>query len=150
MTTQLSSPHPDQAAVGALVLRLTLGVMFVAHALLKYLVFTLPGTAQFFGSLGLPPALGYFTFAAELVGGIMLILGVYTRYVAIALVPILIGATWTHIGNGWVFSGPNGGWEYPAFMTATAIVQYFIGDGALALRPSRVFGNVRQAAYPAR
>ena len=54
----------------ALLLRLSLGTMFIAHALLKYFVFTLPGTAQFFESLGLPGVLGYATFAAELVGGV--------------------------------------------------------------------------------
>ncbi len=119
---------------GALLLRLGLGVMFIAHALLKLFVFTLPGTAQFFGSLGLPPFLGYVTFAAELVGGAMLVLGVYARQVALALVPILIGATWAHWGSGWVFSAPNGGWEYPAFLTLAAVVQYLIGDGAFALK----------------
>jgi putative oxidoreductase len=127
----------DQSiAAGALVLRLALGVMFIAHALLKYYVFTLPGTAQFFGSLGLPPALAYVTFYAELVGGVLLLLGVYTRYVALALVPILLGATWAHAGNGWVFNAANGGWEYPLFLTVAAIVQALIGDGALALKPS--------------
>lgn len=123
-------------AAGALVLRLALGAMFIAHALLKYYVFTLPGTAQFFASLGLPAALGYVTFYAELVGGVLLLLGVYTRYVAIALLPILLGATWAHAGNGWVFTAQNGGWEYPAFLTVAAIVQALIGDGAFAARPS--------------
>jgi putative oxidoreductase len=123
-------------AAGALVLRLALGVMFIAHALLKYYVFTLPGTAQFFGGLGLPPALAYVTFYAELVGGVLLLLGVYTRYVALALVPILLGATWVHAGNGWIFTAQNGGWEYPAFLTVAAIVQALIGEGAFALRPA--------------
>ena len=124
-------------SAGALVLRVALGTMFIAHALLKYYVFTLPGTAQFFESLGLPAALGYATFYAELVGGAMLVLGVYTRAVALALVPILIGATWVHFGNGWLFTAPKGGWEYPAFLTIAAIVQALIGDGALALRPTQ-------------
>ena len=59
-------------AVRSLMLRVSLGTMFIAHALLKYFVFTLPGTAQFFESLGLPGALGYATFAAELIGGVLL------------------------------------------------------------------------------
>src|SRR5512138_363828 len=80
----------------ALLLRLALGTMFIAHAALKYFVFTLPGTAQFFESLGLPGVLGYATFAAELVGGVMLVLGMQTRIVALAFVPILLGATWAH------------------------------------------------------
>jgi len=124
------------SARGAFVLRIALGAMFVAHALLKYFVFTLPGTAQFFGSLGLPSWLGYATFAAELVGGVLLLLGIHARYVAAALVPILLGATWAHAGNGWVFSAPNGGWEYPAFLTIASFVQVLLGDGAWALRPS--------------
>ena len=124
------------AATAALVMRLSLGAMFIAHALLKYFVFTLPGTAQFFASLGLPGFLGYATFAAELVGGMLLVAGVRTRIVAIALVPVLIGATWAHAGNGWVFTSANGGWEYPAFLTLAAVVQALLGDGAYALRPS--------------
>jgi putative oxidoreductase len=118
----------------ALLLRLSLGTMFVAHALLKYFVFTPAGTAQFFDSLGLPGALGYVTIAVELIGGVLLILGVRTRVVALALVPVLLGATWAHSGNGWLFTSPHGGWEYPAFWTVTLIVQALIGDGALPLR----------------
>ena len=129
----------SRAAYAALLLRLSLGTMFVAHALLKLFVFTLPGTAQFFQSLGLPGVLGYATFAAELVGGVLLILGVGTRWVAAALVPIMLGATWAHAGNGWVFSAPNGGWEYPAFWTVTLFVQALLGDGAYALRFGSAF-----------
>jgi putative oxidoreductase len=121
------------AAYATALLRVSLGVMFVAHALLKLLVFTLPGTAQFFGSLGLPGFLAYITFAAELAGGVLLILGVGTRWVALALVPFLLGATWAHAGNGWLFTAPNGGWEYPAFLTIATLVQALLGDGAYAL-----------------
>ena len=126
----------SRANTAALILRLSLGTMFIAHALLKYFTFTLPGTAQFFESLGLPGALGYATFAAELVGGALLILGVQTRVVALALVPVLLGATWVHAGNGWLFTSPKGGWEYPAFWTVTLVVQALLGEGAYALRPS--------------
>ena len=110
------------AEYAALVLRVSLGIMFIAHALLKYFVFTLPGTAQFFASLGLPGVLGYVTFGAELVGGILLIAGVGTRIVALALVPILLGATWAHAGNGWVFNATGGGWEYPLFLIVISVV----------------------------
>lgn len=121
------------APYAALLLRLALGTMFVAHALLKLFVFTLPGTEQFFQSLGLPGALAYITFGAELVGGVLLILGVGTRWVAAALIPFLLGATWVHLGNGWLFSAPKGGWEYPVFLTVAAFAQALLGDGALAL-----------------
>jgi len=122
------------APYAALVLRVTLGVMFIAHSLiLKYFMFTLPGTAQFFESLGLPGALAYATFWAELLGGIALVAGFATRWVALALIPILLGATWVHLGNGWVFSAANGGWEYPVFLIAASLVQSLLGDGKYAL-----------------
>ena len=114
----------------AAVLRTTVGVMFVAHALLKYFVFTLPGTAAFFQSLGLPGALGYVTFAAELAGGALLIAGVQTRFVAVLLTPFVIGATWAHAGNGWAFTSANGGWEYPAFLSIATLVTALLGNGA--------------------
>ncbi|HEX6156917.1 MAG TPA: DoxX family protein [Burkholderiales bacterium] len=121
------------APYAALVLRVTLGVMFIAHSLiLKYFVFTLPGTAQFFQSLGLPAALAYLTFWAELIGGVLLVAGVATRWVALALIPILAGAAWVHLGNGWVFSAANGGWEYPVFLIAASLVQALLGDGKYA------------------
>jgi putative oxidoreductase len=129
------------APYAALVLRLSLGLMFVAHALLKLFVFTLPGTAQFFQSIGLPGFLGYAVFAAELVGGVLLIAGLGSRWVAAALAPVLLGATWAHLGNGWLFSAPNGGWEYPAFLTAAAVVQALLGDGAYALANLRTAGR---------
>ncbi len=127
------------APYAALTLRIALGVMLIAHALLKLLVFTLPGTAQFFQSLGLPAVLAYLTFAAELVGGTLLLLGLGTRWVAALIIPVLLGATWAHAGNGWLFTAPNGGWEYPAFLTVAALVQALLGDGAFAL--SRAFGH---------
>jgi putative oxidoreductase len=120
------------APYAAFVLRVALGVMFLAHALLKYYVFTLSGTAQFFESLGLPGALGYFTFWAELIGGTLILAGAWSRWVAAALIPVLIGATWAHAGNGWIFTAPNGGWEYPAFLTVAALVQSLLGDGKFA------------------
>lgn len=123
------------APYAALLLRLSLGVMFLAHGVyLKAFVFTLPGTAQFFASIGLPALLAYVVFLAETVGGVLLVLGVQTRWVALALTPILLGAAWVHWPNGWVFSTSNGGWEYPVFLAAAALVQSLLGDGAYALR----------------
>jgi putative oxidoreductase len=139
-----SSRRIDLAAIA---LRTAVGVMFVAHALLKYFVFTLPGTAAFFQSLGLPGALGYVTFAAELIGGALLIAGVRTRVVALLLAPFVIGATWAHAGNGWVFTSANGGWEYPAFLSIATLVTALLGNGArdeIAV-PRRVSSPLRTA-----
>jgi putative oxidoreductase len=120
--------------LAALLLRLTLGTMFVAHGLLKYFVFTPAGTVKFFESLGLPGPLAYLTIAAEVLGGIALLAGYHTRVVTSALMPVLLGAAWAHAGNGWLFSSPNGGWEYPVFMAFTAIAAALLGDGRYALR----------------
>jgi len=134
------------APYAAFVLRVALGVMFIAHALLKYYVFTLPGTAQFFQSIGLPGALAYATFWAELAGGALILAGVYSRWVAVALLPVLIGATWAHAGNGWLFTAANGGWEYPAFLTVAAAALALLGDGRFALS-SQFATRKLQGAY---
>lgn len=118
----------------ALILRLALGVMFVAHGLLKVMVFTLPGTVGFFESVGFPGWMAYLVTAAEIGGGALLILGVAVRPVALALVPVLLGAAYVHWGNGWVFSNANGGWEYPVFLAVTAVVVALLGPGAYALK----------------
>ena len=136
------------APYAALALRLALGGMFIAHALLKLFVFTLPGTAQFFQSLGLPGVLGYATFAAELVGGLLILIGWHSRWISLALVPVLLGAAWAHSGNGWLFSAANGGWEYPVFLAVTALAQSLLGDGALAVSSisrSRVAPRLQRA-----
>ena len=121
------------APYAAFTLRIALGAMFIAHALLKVFVFTLPGTVQFFESIVLPGMLAYVTIGAELVGGVMLILGIGTPWVAALLIPVLLGATWAHASNGWLFTAPNGGWEYPAFLTIAALAQALLGSGAFSL-----------------
>ncbi|TKD17758.1 DoxX family protein [Rhodobacter capsulatus] len=117
----------------ATLLRLTSGVTFLAHGLLKVTVFTIPGTVGYFESLGLPGVFAYLTIAAELGGGLALILGVATRAVALALIPVLLGAVWVHAGNGWLFSGPGGGWEFPLFWAMIQLVIALLGAGAFAL-----------------
>ena len=126
----------QNSANAAFILRLALGSMSVAHGLLKIFVFTLPGTVGFFEQVGFPGWTAYLVVFVEVVGGLMLIAGVYVREVSIALVPILLGATFVHLGNGWVFSNANGGWEYPAYLTVLAVVQAMLGPGRFALSPS--------------
>jgi putative oxidoreductase len=134
----MTHPHPSNSDYAALLLRVSLGLMYIAHSLiLKWMTFTLAGTAQYFESLGLPGALAYATFWAELVGGVLLVLGIQSRWVALALLPVLVGAAWVHIGNGWVFSAQGGGWEYPLYLIVLSVAQALLGDGAYALKPSR-------------
>ena len=124
--------NQKSASYAALLLRVSLGVVFLAHGLLKVLVFTPAGTAGFFASLGLPGWLAYPTMAAEILGGVLLIAGVQTRIVSLTLLPILIGSLWVHSGNGWLFTNDNGGWEYSLFLSIAAAVQVLLGNGAYA------------------
>jgi putative oxidoreductase len=95
-----------------MLLRISLGIVILAHsAYLKLVVFTLPGTAQFFASIGLPGPLDYIVFTVEVITGVALIIGFYTRSAALALISITLGATWAHFGAGWLFSNEGGGWE---------------------------------------
>ncbi|MEN0616797.1 DoxX family protein [Klebsiella indica] len=127
------------APYAALVMRLALGILFLAHFGLKFFVFTPAGTAKFFASLGLPGWLAYITMTVELLGAIALILGVYTRIVAVILIPILLGAIFTvHGPAGFFFTNPNGGWEFPAFWIIGLIVLALTGDGKYALKPTPV------------
>lgn len=129
------------APYAAFLLRLSLGTMFLAHAAVKLFIFTPSGTAGYFGSLGLPPALAYLVMAAEVIGGLALIFGVYTRAVALLLVPVLLGAIATvHGANGWLFTNPGGGWEFPAFWLVGLVGLAGIGDGAWAVLPTPALG----------
>lgn len=121
------------APYAAFVLRLALGSMFIAHGLLKLMVFTPAGTVKFFESIGLPGPLAYAVIAAELLGGVAILVGLHARWVAAALVPVLLGAIYPHAANGWLFTAAGGGWEYPAFLAAAAIAQALLGDGKFAL-----------------
>lgn len=113
----------ESQRLGTTLLRVSLGLMYIAHSVvLKYFMYSLVGTADYFVSIGLPAVLAYVVFAAEAIGGVLLVLGIRTRIVALGLIPVLIGATWAHIGNGWVFSNPNGGWEYPVYLIVISLV----------------------------
>ena len=120
--------------LGVTLLRLGLGVMWLAHALLKLFVYTLPGTAQFFASVGYPGFLAYPVFVIEVLGGLALVLGIYARQVSLALVPVMAAAAWVHVPNGWVFTSSGGGWEYPVFLIVASLSLWLLGDGAAALR----------------
>ncbi|MEG3131052.1 DoxX family protein [Pantoea cypripedii] len=131
MTDNRTTPY------AALIMRIALGILFLAHFGLKFFVFTPAGTAKFFASLGLPGGLAYVTMAVEFVGAIALILGVYARVVAVLLIPVLLGAIYSvHGPAGFFFTNPNGGWEFPAFWIVGLIVLALTGDGKYALKPT--------------
>ncbi len=120
---------------GPTLLRVSLGIIFLAHsAYLKVFVFSIPGTVGFFESIGFPGLLAYAVLAAEVVGGAFLILGFRVREASAVLAVVSLGATWVHLGAGWLFSNQGGGWEYPLFLAVACVVQMLLGPGALRVR----------------
>ena len=125
------------APLAALLLRVSLGILFLAHVGLKLFVFGVPGFVGYFASLGLPAVAAYLTIALELLGGFALILGVYASWVAVPLAIEMLGTiVLVHGSNGWLFTNKGGGWEYPAFWAVALVAVFLLGDGAYALRPS--------------
>lgn len=118
---------------GTLALRIALGGMFLSHGLLKLFVFTLAGTAAFFTSVGFPAFTAYVVVPAEILAGVALLVGFQVRLVALAGLPILLGTVAVHAGNGWLFSNPKGGWEYPVYLIVTSLAVALLGGGRLAV-----------------
>jgi len=87
--------------------------------------------------VGFPGWLAYPVIAAETLGGVLLVLGVFPRWIAAVLTLELAGAATVHLHNGWMFTAPAGGWEYPVFLAVSSLVLALLGDGAFALKPSR-------------
>jgi putative oxidoreductase len=140
MTTMLDTKTITPYA--AFLLRVSLGVLFLAHGgLLKLATFGVAGTMGYFGSIGFPPIFGVIVIIAEIGAGIALVTGVGVRVVSLLALPILVGATMQHAGNGWVFSGAGGGWEFPAFWTVLLLVQAGLGAGAFALDVNKLLGR---------
>ncbi|WP_111891428.1 DoxX family protein [Acinetobacter sp. MB5] len=125
------------APYAALLLRVSLAILFFAHAGLKYFIFTPAGTAHFFESVGVPGWMAYVTMTWEFLGAIALLVGFMPRLAALALIPVLLGAIFTvHGAAGFWFTNPNGGWEYPAFWIIGLISLALIGDGPYHLKAS--------------
>ncbi|HBG31693.1 DoxX family protein [Candidatus Macondimonas diazotrophica] len=126
-------------ALAAMLLRVALGSMWIAHAMLKYVTFTIPGFSSWLESQGLPGFMAWPVFILELLGGITILVGFHGRWTSLALLPIMVVATSTHVANGWVHSSQGGGWEYPAFLAIASMAHFFAGDGMLRLgRQSRL------------
>lgn len=142
---------------GTLALRIALGGMFLSHGLLKFFVFTLAGTAAFFTSVGFPGFAAYVVVPAEILAGVALLVGFQVRLVALAGLPILLGTVAVHAANGWLFSNPKGGWEYPVYLIVTSLAVALLGGGRLAVthpeakpahEPGRAFGEKSVTGAP--
>lgn len=125
------------APYAATLLRVSLGTMWISHALLKLLVFTIAGFEAFLAAQGMSVLLAWPVVLLEIAGGALILLGLHGRFASLLLLPVLIGATAAHAANGWVFSNANGGWEYPLFLMAMSVVHGLLGDGAFALTTTR-------------
>ena len=128
MTSQTSTD------LATLLLRLSMGTMLLAHSLiLKVMTYTVAGTAGWFASLGYPSYFAHIVIVAEILAGLAFLLGVHSRWAALALIPIMVGATLQHMSNGWFFASTGGGWEFPALWTILLVVQALLGDGRFRL-----------------
>jgi putative oxidoreductase len=132
----MTDTNPELVGVAALLLRISLAILFFAHAWLKIKVFTPAGSVKYFESLGVPGWLAYAAMAAEIGGGALLLLGIETRWVALLLVPLMLGTIFlVHGKNGFWFTNKDGGWEYPAFWVVGLLALALLGDGSAALGP---------------
>lgn len=133
-------------AIGAALLRISMGLMFLTHVGLRLTVVTWPVAVQFFASLGLPWFMAYAVTLTEASVGVLLILGLQVRVAALAGAVILVGATTlVHFANGFLFTNAGGGWEYPAFWAIALICQSLLGPGCWSIRSCGPAGRRRIA-----
>lgn len=126
------------APYAALLLRVSLGLLFLAHAGAKIFLFTIPGFVAYFASLGMSAPMAYAILTLETLGGLALILGIYAPLVALPLALEILGTiVIVHGANGWMSGNPGGGWEFPALWAVSLVALFLIGDGPYALRPTQ-------------
>jgi putative oxidoreductase len=121
-----------------LVMRLTLGAVMVGHGYHK--VFGgLQHHAQFVASLGLPAWTSYLSSFAEFFGGLLILLGLFTRVAAFAIcVDLSVAIAKVHIHNGLM---GNGGYEFPLALATLAFAIIFFGAGPIAFDHIRAPGG---------
>lgn len=125
--------------VGALILRVTLGVIFFIHGLVKFQD-GIENTAGWFTSIGLPGFLAYAVAGIELVGGLALIIGIGTRIVSSLIAIIMIGATLkVKLSLGLLGNGQMAGYELDLAFLAMAIYLAINGSKMLSIGQLRQF-----------
>jgi len=114
--------------IGALLLRVVLGITFFVHGLAK-LQGGIENTAGWFSSMGLPGILAYVVTGIELIGGVALIVGLGTKIVSALLALIMLGAiVKVKIGAGFM-----GGYELDVVLLAIAIFLSITGSSLYSL-----------------
>ena len=122
---------------GALVLRLVLGVVYIAHAYLAFVVMGPAKAVEFQRAMHIPlPEIGvWYLIVAHGLGGILLILGLLVRWAALANIPIMVGALWfVHLQQGFFILGNKNGYEYVLVLLGATIAQALLGAGAFTLK----------------
>jgi putative oxidoreductase len=141
---QRPSQEDPMTSYGPTVLRLFLGVTFVMHAYLALFIYTPTGAAAYNAAKGIPlPAVAaWFTILAHGLGGLMMILGLWTRWAALANLVVILGALiFVHLDQGYFLHGvlvsgqpQAAGYEYVLALVGATIAQVLLGGGALALK----------------
>ena len=128
-----------RGSYAALLLRVSLGVLFLMHGLyLKVFVFGMAGASEGFASMGLPAWFAWVVMLYETIGGLALILGIYVPLVAAFLGLHMLAATLIgHAANGWLFTNPNGGYEFTLFWAIACFALALLGPGAFAMTADR-------------
>jgi putative oxidoreductase len=121
------------APYGLALLRVAIGIDWIAHAFLK--IYRGMHTHEaLLAKNGITPLLAWPTFGIEVIGGVAILLGWYTRQWATFLLIFLGVVVWFYWPVGWGYSSPGGGWEYPLFWLVAQAALALAGSGAFALQ----------------
>lgn len=119
--------------LGALILRLVLGVSFLIHGMAKFQG-GIGNTAGWFESIGLPGVFAYVVALIEVVGGLMLVAGLFTKVVSVVIAILMVGAIFTvKLGAGFLGDGQSAGYELDLAFLAMALALAFTGSKYLAV-----------------
>lgn len=123
------------APYGATLLRLILGIVYIMHAYLALVINGPAGMIAYNVKAGIPmPEIAtWYLILAHGLGGVFLVLGLFTRWAALANVPVMLGALlFVHLKNGfWAFKN---GYEYVLVLLVASVAVAMIGGGALSLK----------------
>lgn len=121
--------------VASLIFRVSLGGMFFLHGIGKPLVVGMEEVSRGFVEQGFSVWTSYASTGVEIVAGLLLVLGSFSRLAALALLPVSLGILVYHFPNGWVFHEAGGGWEYPQLVIVSLLVVLSVGSSRYALTP---------------
>jgi putative oxidoreductase len=133
------------APYAALLLRVTIASLFIAALYGKFILKPISGWWGGLMKAGYPEWVLAYTLSAEFACSVLLMLGIYTRWVSLYTLPMMLGAThfWMTRKAFWF---TEGGWEMPAVWAVMLLVQALLGDGAFAVKVPTLPWERRRAA----